>query len=346
MTTGTNPKPSTAIRRWAIEQLDLQSGMPAREARQKLLKQLGEMDFMPPGGWDSALRVLGIAAGDGDQNGPALLPPRRAAEDSLREEVEAFAARFFSLAPNTRIAHYQELLRRCAGVPAVAGRLEMLSPALELPCELPPGQTHDVANLLEQARCLCVLPRQERASCRMAFLQECGTDLTRWQQAASLVQAKFARYAALEPTLFRELAASGDREKSRERIARQRRRMVRKARTTKTVASTSQKSPWWIGIAAVVVLNIVRVIFTGNHSYNTVPPSPPPYNEQQTKEQINKALREGRLYGFPPSNDPSPPLFSPGVPQGSPNQQFEQDRQRMQDLMRGLDGPSPPSGTP
>lgn len=86
MTTGTKPELSAAMHRWALAQLDLQPETLGDEARRKLLKQLSEMDFMPPVAWDSALRVSNFAAGD--QTAPAFLPARRAAEQSLRAEVE------------------------------------------------------------------------------------------------------------------------------------------------------------------------------------------------------------------------------------------------------------------
>ncbi|HET6881492.1 MAG TPA: hypothetical protein VFI31_15120 [Pirellulales bacterium] len=374
MTTGTSPKPPAAWRRWALAELDLQPGMSNDEARRILFTRLSDLDFMPPGGWDNALRVAGIAPCGAALDGPVFVPAQRAAEESLRAEVESFAARFFSLPPDSRAAQYQELVKQSAGMPAVAARLEGLWPALELPCEVPAVESPEAADLLDQARRLFLLPRQERASRRLTFLQQCRMNLPQWQRAATTAQTKFARYAALEPALFRELATSGNREKQREKIARQRRRSVRKTRTSQSVVRTTQKAPWWIWILVVVGLNGIRAAIgpsSNSHRTNSPVPQAPkidleklnrdleklrqPQDDvlRRMQEQVEQQIQRGelppdtdrRLFGQPTSAPAQPPTFPRTMPRGGPGRRFDQNRERMRDQMRRLDQQSfsPPS---
>jgi hypothetical protein len=351
MTTGTSPEPPAALRRWALAQFDLQPNLATDAARRELLKQLGPIDFVPSSDWDSALRVAGIAPCDGDWNGAAFAPALRAVEESVRENVDAFAAQFFSLPPEARRVRYQELLGQCMGMPAAAARLEALQPALEMPCELPVGHAPRVVELLDQTRRLFVLPRQERASRRLAFLRQCRANLSEWNGPASVVQRKFARYAALEPALFRELSIPGDREKLRQKIARQRKRSLRKTRATQTVARTSQKTPWWIWVVVVMALNGLRVgLTTSNKSANS-PVAPkivlPQIDIDKLNRDMNEQLQRGqpvddtlrRLYGLPPQPGPLPgtPPYQPGVPQGSPSEAPQPDFDRLHEMLQRLE---------
>lgn len=362
MTTTSQEKPQMA-RRWATKQLDLPSETPVGEARGRLLKQLAQMDFMPPSGWDSALRASGLAASAVDVDQPAFVPARRGAEELLRTEVEAFAARFFSLPPSARVAHFQELAARSSGMPAVAARLEAVRPALELPSELPADQPPEVQDLLEQLRRLALLPRQARAARRLAVLKECRRQPGQCLEAARLIQKRFARYAALDSTLVRELTLGDDREKLRERVARQRRKELRKARPPKVVAQTSSGNPWWIGIAAVVIINVLRLTLTStnqNYKHQSVPRSQPwSVQESQRQRELNKSFTEWqaefrqreaerkakqgevrddvrRQLGLPPLDNQ--PFSQPPVPRLPSPQEME----KLHERMREFDKPAEP----
>jgi hypothetical protein len=351
MTTGTNPKPPSAWRRWALAELDLQPGMSNDEARRILFQRLSDVDFVPPGGWDGALRVAGIAPCDGALDSPVFMPARRAAEESLRSEVEAFALKFFALTPDIRTAQYQELLKQCAGAPAVAARLEGLRPALELPRELPNGQPDEVADLLDQACRLFVLPRQERASRRLAFVKQCRLNLVQWQRPAKIVQTKFARYAALEPALFRELCISGNREKVRGRLARRRKRRLAKHRVYEwLLGAQRERLLLFVVLLCALIGGPAGYFLEKSKSRYKHPVFQSPSQSAQIKKAsdemdkfVNDSIRDGkpipevirRLYGLPPQQKPLPK--SPTPPPGRPNQHSEQNRERMRDLMRRLD---------
>ncbi|HEV3344319.1 MAG TPA: hypothetical protein VG125_28345 [Pirellulales bacterium] len=198
--------------------------------------------------------------------------------------------------PHIRTAQYQELLKQAAGMPAVTARLEGLCPALELPCELPTGQRPEVVELLDQVRRLFVLPRQERASRRLAFLQQCRTNWPQWQRVAIAVQAKIARLPSLEPELFRELCTSGNREKVRQKIARQRRRSSQKSRGPHTTTRNSSGNRWWMAIIVGVGLAIIRGS-TSSHNPSPKPPlvpssSPWTAQERERHRELGRSLVE------------------------------------------------------
>ncbi|HEX7375984.1 MAG TPA: hypothetical protein VF278_02675 [Pirellulales bacterium] len=202
---------SHLVHRWAFEQLDLPNETPAAEARPRLLKQLADMDFMPPGGWDSALRTSGLTALNADADSPAFVPARRGAEYLLREEVEDFAAKFFSLPPDERDARFEKLAEQCMEMPALTARLAGLRLALDLPCELPSDCGSPLAELLGNARRLFTLRLQECASGRFALLHELREDILNWQEPCARIERDFPRYVELEPDLFAGLAALCDR---------------------------------------------------------------------------------------------------------------------------------------
>lgn len=311
-----------AARRWAFEQLDLSAHSPAAEVRPRVLKQLANMDFMPPGGWDSALRVSGLTAFSADADSPAIVPARRGAEELLREELEDFAAKFFSMPPDERGTRFEELAEQCAEMPALTARLAGLRPALDLPCRLPSDQPCEVAQLLDFARRLFVLPRRHRASRRLIVLKECRERPGQWPQAAEVVQRYFGRYAALDALLFRELAPSGDREELRQRVARQRRRALRKLRPPKLVTKTSSDVPRWVP----VVLGVLTILYVFEDQTNKAA-----RREQKratdgipdwiTQQDVEFKARHGqfpddvvRRLGLPPLNKTRPPAPGPTRP--------------------------------
>lgn len=370
MTTGTNPELSAAMHRWALAQLDLQPETPADEARPKLLRQLRDVDFMPPVDWDSALRVSNFAAGGG-QTAPALAPARRADEESLRAEVEGFAAAFLSLAPNVRIVRYQGLLKRCADAPAIVGRLESLAPALELPSEASAGQSREVAQLLEQTVRLFVLPRQERADQRWRFVKHCQANPAAWRAAAAVVQSEHARYAALEPALIGELSMPPHREKQRARLARRRKAQLRRSRVAKRLFGSEHAYLVWALVPAVMLglfLGFFKEAKKSPRSGGYVSQPSSQSNLQKANEEMNKfvndSLRQGkpipetlrRLYGLPPQKAPSPPP-SPApsstpnaAPSSAPTQRVEvrvaKSREQAQEMLRQLQESQSNGGPP
>lgn len=293
MTTGTRGKPPTAWRDWALAELDLRPGMSDDEKCRIIFERLRDMDFMPPIAWHSALRVAEIAPSDGDVDGPVFVPARRAVEEALRAEIRTFVAKFFSLPPDLRAAQYQELIQRAAGMPALTARLEALSPALDLPCELPTGHPPEAVELIDQVRRMFVLPRQERAGRRLAFLRQCRRNWSRWQRVAIAVQWKIGRVASLEPVLFRELCASGNRERIRQKIARQRRRSLRTGGLLHKITSSSSDNRWWIVILAGMALTISRLSTSIHNQFAKPSPvrSPQPWSAREAEHRdLNRSL--------------------------------------------------------
>ena len=363
MTTGTKVELSAVMHRWALAQLDLQPGTPGDEARRKLLKQLSEMDFMPPIAWDSALRVSNFTAGGSDQTAPAFVPARRAAEESLRAEVDDFAAKFFSLAPDVRIVRHRDLLKRCADAPALVVRLESLAPALELPSEAPAGQSGEVVQLLEQTMRLFVLPRQERADQRWRFVKHCQADRAAWRVAAAVVQREHVRHAALEPALIGELSMPPNREKQRARLAHRRKVQLRRSRIVKRLFGNEYAYLVWVLVPAVTLglfLGFFKEAKKSPRGGGNVSQPSSQSNLQKANEEMNKfvndSLRQGkpipealrRLYGLPPQKAPSPPPIP--APPTATTQRVEvriaKSREQAQEMLRQLQGPQSNGGPP
>lgn len=358
MTTGTSPEPLDRIRRWAREQLDLPPDMSDEQSRRALLQRLAELDFMPPIGWDSALRVAGFAP-CGDVNGRAFAPARRAVEETLRAEVEAFASVFFSLRPEARSARFQELLTACVDLPCLRARVESLRPGLDLPCNLPVDQSPEVNELLTQARRLFVLRPQERASRRMKWLRECQGDIRKWQRAASFVQSRIGRYAALELVMFRELANAGMRERLRKKVARKRKRAAG-ARGVITGLKWLNHHPGIAVFLMMLTCGTLGVLSGGARNSDHTLHQPPvqPFGarkaNQQLNEWINKSVRDGqpipealrRLYGLPAEQTPSkrPRTLESPTATGPTPPAAEMERSR--ELMRRFDQPSDNANVP
>lgn len=351
MTTSTKVK-SQLARQWALRQLDLPADTPSADARPRLLKQLAEADFMPSEDWDGALRASGIVADRDEEGQPAPARARRAAEGELHDEVGAFADRYFVLSPQARIAQYQKLMQRCAETPEAVFRLENLSPALELPCELPPGQPREVIELLEQIRRLFVLAPQARAYRRWLFVKRCRTDVAVWRNAAIAVQRGNTGYAALEPTLIHELSTSPSREKIHRHVARRR---ARQRRLLWLFGTERKRIAWMAGCFLIVVLILGHLEETKRSPWRYILAPRRASKADQLKKAneemnkfVNESLRQGKpipealrmLYGLPRTESPPAPPVPPQAGQdGRSRQRIRPARQRTRELIERLNLP-------
>lgn len=351
--TGMSRELPSTWRRWALLQCD-SADQPVEQARGSLLAKLAAADFMPAPDFDCALRVTGVAPCDKQPGNPSYVPAARACEELLRAKVDAFAREFFKLPIEARDARFQKLLAACSHTPALAARLEALRPALDLPPALAATESGEVNELLRQARALFVLPRQERASRRLALLRQCQEAPSVWEKAAQAAQRTQTRIAALEPVLIRELSTSTGRDKLRAKVARQRRMWTSKVRAKQAVVRNSRNNSWPIWVGIMVVLSIVRgVVSTTSHT--SPQPATPPFDTrkvQEMNEKFNKELREGkpvndtlrRLYGLPPQQT-SPLPGSSSAPPATPHVEFHvikegdaSEAMRQMDALKAQDG--------
>lgn len=298
MTTDTSPEsPAADLRRWACKQLELAPEASTEERRRAVLAELAQFDFTPPLGWQSAMRASGILSG-GDLgfglDDRALYSARRAWEESLREEIEAFAAEFFSLEVPDRIGRFGDLADRCQAAPALRARLEGLRIGLELPSQPPPGMSASMGELVSQMRKLFVERPHARAAQRLALLRRSAATVAQWRSDARRLQRAFPGEAALEPALIHELTSGREREKRRKRA--HRKRLARRSVVVRYGRRVSAQF-WWpaVGVFS-IVLGVLLGISDNRRNPHTPAPRDPPVNQEFLKrwqDDINRRLQEG-----------------------------------------------------
>lgn len=256
---------------WA-DLLALPADATAEDATSAFLRSMPD-DFLPAG---EAVAAVSALAG-------AAVPAGRdfTADELLAAEVEAFAARYWSLDPVARLAAWSELSRR--GAPA--GRLRELEPALDL---APPAMRDPAAEeLAELFRALFVLPPRERAIRRNGWLVEHAADADKWRTALAAVVRTAPAVSALDPQLEAALgpdfplvafftgatAAPRARASVADDMADFKTRMREYERTGGASppglterAERAQSRFWWGLGAAVVVVIVIAVVSSGGNS--------------------------------------------------------------------------------
>ena len=139
---------------WACGVFGLQPGATQQEIRAAILSHLDEANFVPPPAWRQAIWLLS------DPKAPQAWPEsgydafHEALENSLAEDVDAFATAFFSLPRGPRRAKWTQLLEQSAAFPRLRARLAPLQPGLDVesatsdvrePAGHDPGRSHPPA---------------------------------------------------------------------------------------------------------------------------------------------------------------------------------------------------------
>jgi hypothetical protein len=151
------------------------------------LSALPGESFLPPAQQVAAVNAL---AGMSVSTGRA-----GEAERLLRDEMDAFAAEFWSLAPPERRAAWEDLTRRGAD----ATRLWELEPALDLSSlALADPAAEELAVFIRE---LVVLPPRSRAIRRNSWLLEQHVAGAKWRAALAVIERDLPALAALEPQL-------------------------------------------------------------------------------------------------------------------------------------------------
>ncbi|HZT79470.1 MAG TPA: hypothetical protein VFA26_04595 [Gemmataceae bacterium] len=272
--------------RWAARQLGVAAGAGPGPARAALLQGLEGHGFVPPPLRQQAWEVL-----SGNEPAASFSDPPE--EAGLRSDVEAFAARFFALAPAARQERWRELADRCAFSPPLSARLRELGRGLTAEPEAPELAAPHVRELAGHAAALFVLRPQPRAARRQLLLQEMAQDLDAWEGAARQLQKQHPDLAALEPVLIEQLSGAREaqqllarrREQARKRAEAERRREAerQRARRDAELRQASSRAPsggiparWIGGLAIGLVIVGIRVCAgLGSSSYRTTYDPPP-----------------------------------------------------------------------
>src|SRR5262245_51515980 len=172
--------------RWA-DLLRLPTDATSDDAAVAFFRALPGDQFMP-----SAERV---AASNALAGASAPTGRDRDIERLLCDEVEAFAARFWILAPGERLTAWAELSQRGAD-PA---RLLALEPGLNVGViQFTNPVTEELARLFRE---LFVMRPRERSIRRNAWLLEHAAEAEKWQSALAALQRSVPEMVALEPQL-------------------------------------------------------------------------------------------------------------------------------------------------
>jgi hypothetical protein len=278
--TGIDPERRRRRLRWAADQLGLDAGASADEVRAAWMRQLAEEDFVPAGEGRRALAVL---------LGPAeTLAVRRAEEaaaaeeeERLRDEVEAFAARFWEAPPTERRARWEDLSARCAFAPALRARLGLLEPglgAIAVPREL--AEDGRVVELGRQVRDQFVLRPGPRARARQEALRRTRDYREDWQDASWRLRQGWPALAALGTDFLNELEAGSPPPEQPERAAE---------------PAGSAAIPGWVWtILGALGLALVRGCASLIH-HNPPPPEAPfvvPQDNEEQQRRINREVQD------------------------------------------------------
>src|SRR5262245_23731396 len=213
------------ITRWAAETLGV-AGDDAAVARGAFLRRLPAAGFVPPTGWRTAVTALTgtLAGSEGGVRTDASQFDGTA--ERLREEVESFAARFWSLGPPDRRGEWQLLRERCRDCPALAARLRRFKAGLDVAADEGADSNGRVPALARELQELFVLWPTQAGSRRRAFLRRPPPPASEWEAAASAIRDEMPAVAALDKALIRELAPW--RSARRERVRRGRIKQAKK----------------------------------------------------------------------------------------------------------------------
>lgn len=186
----------------AAAALDVPADATPDAARAAFLRKLADADFAPPEGWVAAVNRLGGA------NVPLSPDAVADAADAVRDEVDAFAAAFWSLTPEVRRATWSDLHARCPAGPTAAFLLH-LEIGLSAPtAPLPDPATEELAAF---ARELFVLRPRPRAVRRGEWLSEHAAAGPALTAAARRIEVDVPALAVLDRPLFGRLSGKGGR---------------------------------------------------------------------------------------------------------------------------------------
>lgn len=198
-----------AMADWARRALDIRPDAPEDAVRHAILTRLAQSQFVPPEPWDAAAALLADPASEpciDDEGGYAYY---RAAEDALRQRVEAFSQRFFDLPPAKRREEWSRLAEEAAFSPVLNEHLDWLEAGLDV--EIDPATSGDrkLQELVDHIAAALPLPAPQRAAADFAFLEEVIRTPHGWRDAAVRLERRAPRLAAAAGDFLGRLDLAG-----------------------------------------------------------------------------------------------------------------------------------------
>jgi hypothetical protein len=324
--------PGSGLERWSAEQLGLAEDAAPEAVRAAVFRELPEQDFVPSFAWHQAAIVLTRP------NQKVLLDDAlrghllRTEEESLREEVEEFAAEFFTLPVPQRQVRYQALERQVATFPALEARLASLQRGLTFTVPNVDAQAPQVRELLKYIVELFPLRPGPFSARTGELFYNMQWDKAAWQNAGLLVQRHLPAVAALAPRFLSQLAGWTEQERATEKG----RKRVLKRRPGAAEKSEGGFPRWLISVFVIVGIGLIRLLVNlsgdskSSGSRVTIPPPPqfehvkpqlpssgvPSNLSQRPGESADEWLK--RIRGHLQSSPEGPIRNRPGVtpPQG------------------------------
>jgi hypothetical protein len=289
---------------WAAERLDTAPAGRSGDFTVGLLRRVEEEDFVPPPivrqAWEVA---MGKAAAD-----PA--PLDELLEENQRAEIEAFASRFFEIAPADRNRTWRRLANEAARWPRLKVRLESLHPGLNVEFPEISARKPEVRDLLNAAKELFVLQPDRRALRRREILRgPLRMAPSKWQSAARRVRWRYRSIAALSGDLvvplcrLRSTAQAATRELKGRDLQRDQWRAKRR----------ESALAWLFFIIVVVVIAWNATLSKKENPPDSSPPNytmPPNWPQPRTeRDVIEEALKRRIMDGEsgPPTQAPVKP---------------------------------------
>jgi hypothetical protein len=296
MKTGINLESQTGeLRRWAADQLGTSPDAPTTEARAAFLQLLRDADFVPPTEWHLAYKVL--AADETSARAAVVSDPNvlRDVQDRLRAEIDEFTGEFFDLPPAERRSRWRELKSRTVSFRSLSAWLDALSHGLDADKNTTLNGSPQLERLYEVVLQNFVLRPTEAAWHRQRFIHECQAEIAAYQYAAQQLQKRFPALAALAPDLVTQLATWSKAQQQREARRKKLRASLMQAPSYSAEGATGEKpkekSRVWIAIVIIVVLNLLRIVFSESKPTPKFSPLPPTQSAPSYRQPVLPAPR-------------------------------------------------------
>lgn len=203
---------------WASGVLNLPADASDAQRRARLYAAVREADFIPSPEIEQAIAVLGQSSQALTLNDSGWSALAEAERDEAQRDIEAFAARFFDLAPSPRREQWLALRTRYGYLVAWRRRLASLEPGLVVVA--PSSTDRHVQRLVGQIRATYALPPAERTSRDVTFLREALDHPSRWRSAAVQLLKRHSAVAQLASHLVQELIARSPYDRGSARVLR------------------------------------------------------------------------------------------------------------------------------
>ena len=145
---------------WAHSLFGLEPGAAPQEVRAAIVAHLDDANLVPPVAFRQAIWLLS------DSCSPQAWPTdgydafHEAMENRLAEEVDQFAAEFFTLPSGPRRQKWTQLIEQATAFPRLSARLTLLQPGLDADSAAADGQDPQEAVWSSRIRRLFVLSRR------------------------------------------------------------------------------------------------------------------------------------------------------------------------------------------